>query len=76
MPQLGPKNGCDEILPWLTPLEQARPNKFELHTAMATAMAIATYEMLDLEILWRARINVDLVWTVAFAVAGVILLVG
>jgi hypothetical protein len=43
---------------------------------MATAMAIATYEMLDLEILWRARINVDLVWTVAFAVAGVILLVG
>jgi hypothetical protein len=76
MAQLGPKNECDEILPRLTPLEQARRNAFELRTATTTAMAIATDEMLELEILWRARINVGLIWTVAFAVAGIILLVG
>jgi hypothetical protein len=44
MAQLGPKNECDEILPWLTPLEQARRNTFKLHTAMTTTMAIAIYE--------------------------------
>jgi hypothetical protein len=77
-PKLGPENERDEILPWLIPPEQARRNKFKLHTlamlAMATAMAIATYERLGLEILRRAWTNVDLIWTLALAVAGAILL--
>jgi hypothetical protein len=38
------------------------------------AAAIATYEWLGLEILRRAWINVDLIWAVALAAAGVILL--
>jgi len=43
---------------------------------VTTAVAIAAYEWLGLEILRRAWINVDLVWTVALAAAGAILLVG
>jgi hypothetical protein len=49
-----------------------------LHTlAMLTvtaAVAIATYEWLGVEIVRRAWINVDLIWTVALAAAGAILL--
>jgi len=43
---------------------------------VTTAVAIAAYEWLGLEILRRAWINVDMVWTVALAAAGAILLVG
>jgi hypothetical protein len=50
-----------------------------LHTlamlATTTAVAIAIYEWLGLEILRRAWINVDLIWTLALAAAGAILLV-
>jgi len=50
-----------------------------LHTlAMLTvtaAVAIATYEWLGVEIVRRAWINMDLIWTVALAAAGTILLV-
>ena len=42
---------------------------------VTTAVAVATYEWLGLEILRRAWINVDLIWTVALAAAGAILLV-
>jgi hypothetical protein len=43
--------------------------------ATTTAVAIATYEWLGLEILRRAWINVDLIWTLALVAAGAILLV-
>ena len=43
---------------------------------VTTAAAVAAYEWLGLEILRRAWINVDMVWTVALAAAGAILLVG
>jgi hypothetical protein len=43
---------------------------------VTTAVAVATYEWLGLELLRRAWINVDLIWTVALAAAGAILLVG
>lgn len=43
--------------------------------AVTAAVAIATYEWLGLEILRRAWINVDRIWTVALAAAGTILLV-
>jgi len=42
---------------------------------VTAAIAIATYEWLGLEFLRRAWINVDLIWTVALAAAGAILLV-
>ena len=42
---------------------------------VTAAVAIATYEWLGLEILRRAWINADLIWTVALAAAGAILLV-
>ena len=42
---------------------------------VTTAVAIATYEWLGVEIVRRAWINVDLIWTVALAAAGAILLV-
>jgi hypothetical protein len=42
---------------------------------VTTAVAIAAYEWLGLEILRRAWVNVDLVWTMALAAAGAILLV-
>src|SRR5262245_50972823 len=41
---------------------------------VTTALAIATYEWLGVEILRRTWINIDLIWTVALAAAGVILL--
>jgi hypothetical protein len=44
--------------------------------ATMTAMAVAVYEWVGLEILRRAWINVDLVWTLALVVAGVLLLLG
>ena len=44
--------------------------------AVTTAMAVAVYEWIGLEILRRAWINVDLVWTWALVVAGVWLLLG
>jgi hypothetical protein len=40
-----------------------------------TTMAIATYEWPGVEIMRRASINIDLVWTVALAAAGAIVLV-
>jgi hypothetical protein len=42
---------------------------------VATAVAIAAYEWLGLEILRRTWVNVDVIWTVALAAAGAILLV-
>jgi hypothetical protein len=44
--------------------------------AVTTAMAVAVYEWIGLELLRRAWINVDLVWTWALVVAGVWLLLG
>ena len=49
-----------------------------LHTAamlaVTAAIAAAVYEWLGLEILRSAWINIDLVWTVALAAAGLLLL--
>jgi len=42
--------------------------------ATTTAMAVAVYEWIGLEILRRAWINVDLIWTLALIAAGVLLL--
>jgi hypothetical protein len=42
---------------------------------VTTAVAIATYEWLGVEILRRVWINVDLIWTVVLAASGVIVLV-
>jgi hypothetical protein len=44
--------------------------------ATTTAMAVAVYEWVGLEILRRAWINVDLVWTLALVAAGAWLLIG
>jgi hypothetical protein len=44
--------------------------------AVTTAIAVAVYEWIGLELLRRAWINVDLVWTWALVVAGVWLLLG
>jgi hypothetical protein len=44
--------------------------------AVTTAVAVAVYEWIGLEILRRAWINVDLVWTWALVAAGVWLLLG
>ena len=46
---------------------------FTMLTVM-TLVAIAVYEWVGLEILRRAWINVDLVWTLALAGAGGLLL--
>jgi hypothetical protein len=43
---------------------------------VTTAMAVAVYEWIGLELLRRAWINVDLVWTLALVAAGVWLLLG
>jgi hypothetical protein len=60
------------------PLETAAMG-IALHAlAMVTvtgAVAVTTYEWLGLEILRRAWINVDLIWTGALAAAGLLLLV-
>jgi hypothetical protein len=49
-----------------------------LHTlamlVVTTALAVATYEWLGLEMLKRAWINVDLLWVLALALAGTLLL--
>ena len=49
-----------------------------LHTlamlAVATAVAVAVYEWIGVEILRRAWINVDLVWSFALVAAGIFLL--
>jgi len=51
-----------------------------LHTlamlTVTTALAVAVYEWIGLELLRRAWINVDLVWTLALVAAGVWLLLG
>jgi hypothetical protein len=44
--------------------------------AVTTAMAVAVYEWIGLELLRRAWINVDLIWTLALVAAGVLLLLG
>jgi hypothetical protein len=44
--------------------------------AVTTVMAVAVYEWIGLELLRRAWINVDLVWTWALVAAGVWLLLG
>ncbi len=44
--------------------------------AVTTAMAVAVYEWIGLELLRRAWINVDLVWTWALVAAGAWLLLG
>src|SRR5262249_23327782 len=49
-----------------------------LHTlgmlAVATAVAVVVYEWIGVEILRKAWINVDLVWTFALVAAGIFLL--
>ena len=51
-----------------------------VHTAamliVTTAIAVAVYEWVGLEILRRAWINVDLIWTLAMLAAGGLLLFG
>jgi len=41
---------------------------------VTTATAVAVYEWVGLEVLRRAWINVDLIWTVALVAAGSLLL--
>ena len=43
---------------------------------VTTAVAVAVYEWIGLEILRRAWLNVDLIWTLALLMAGALLLVG
>jgi len=43
---------------------------------VTTAVAVAVYEWIGLEILRRAWFNVDLIWTLALVLAGVLLLSG
>jgi hypothetical protein len=43
---------------------------------VTTAVAVAVYEWIGLEILRRAWLNVDLIWTFAILVAGGLLLLG
>jgi len=43
---------------------------------VTTSVAVAVYQWIGLEILRRAWINVDLIWTLAILVAGGLLLVG
>jgi hypothetical protein len=43
---------------------------------VTTAVAVAVYEWIGLEILRRAWLNVDLIWTFAILVAGALLLLG
>jgi hypothetical protein len=43
---------------------------------VTTAVAVAVYEWVGVEILRRAWVNVDLIWTLAILVAGVLLLLG
>jgi small neutral amino acid transporter SnatA (MarC family) len=43
---------------------------------VTTAIAVAVYEWIGLEILRRAWFNVDLIWTLAILVAGGLLLIG
>jgi len=43
---------------------------------VTTAVAVAVYEWIGLEILRRAWLNVDLIWTLAILVAGGLLLLG
>ena len=44
--------------------------------AVTTAAAVAVYEWIGLEILRRAWLNVDLIWTLALLMAGGLLLLG
>jgi small neutral amino acid transporter SnatA (MarC family) len=43
---------------------------------VTTAVAVAVYEWIGLEILRRAWLNVDLIWTLAIVLAGSLLLLG
>jgi hypothetical protein len=43
---------------------------------VTTAIAVAVYEWIGLEILRRAWLNVDLIWTLAILMAGGLLLLG
>jgi hypothetical protein len=43
---------------------------------VTTAVAVAVYEWIGVEILRRAWLNVDLIWTLAILVAGILLLLG
>jgi hypothetical protein len=43
---------------------------------VTTAVAVAVYEWIGLEILRRAWLNVDLIWTLALVLAGGLLLLG
>jgi hypothetical protein len=43
---------------------------------VTTAVAVAVYQWIGLEILRRAWLNVDLIWTLALLVAGALLLLG
>jgi hypothetical protein len=43
---------------------------------VTTAIAVIVYEWVGLEILRRAWINVDMIWTLALLLAGSLLLLG
>jgi|GraSoi2013_100cm_1033763.scaffolds.fasta_scaffold04265_2 hypothetical protein len=43
---------------------------------VSTAVAVAVYEWIGLEILRHAWLNVDLIWTLALLLAGALLLIG
>jgi hypothetical protein len=43
---------------------------------VSTAVAVAVYEWIGLEILRHAWVNVDLIWTLALLLAGGLLLLG
>jgi hypothetical protein len=77
MPLCVAGTGFADAAPGLGPLPAALMG-IGLHTAamltVTTLVAVAVYEWAGLELLRRAWINVDLVWTLALAGAGALLL--
>jgi hypothetical protein len=61
--------------PFLTALLGVTVHTLAMLT-VSTAIAVAVYEWLGLEILRHAWLNVDLIWTLALVVAGGVLLLG
>jgi hypothetical protein len=61
--------------PWLTALLGVGIHTLAMLT-VSTAVAVAVYEWIGLEILRHAWFNIDLIWTLALLVAGGLLLVG
>ena len=63
------------IGPFLTALSGVAVHTLAMLT-VSTAIAVAVYEWIGLEILRHAWLNVDLIWTLALVLAGALLLLG